>query len=133
MGDQTESVPALTFRLLEVAGSPERSALLYCLLHGEATAKALRTPAKMPEKGNPYLRRALDQPTGSRYLSRFTDVGVVEQTSKTYRLTRPTETREFLEAVNRLALAIARSSGESDRLIEKNLRRAGDLGGDKSD
>jgi hypothetical protein len=123
MEDQTELVPALTFRLLEVAGSPERSALLYRLLHGEATAKELRTPAETAEEGNPYLQQPLDQSTGSRCLTRFSDIGLAHQISKKHRLTCPSETRDFLEAANRLALAIAQSSGQSDDRIDKNLRR----------
>jgi hypothetical protein len=125
MPSQTEPVPPLTPRLLEIVGHTERAALLYRLLHGEATAKQLRTPAATATEGNPYLRRALDQSAGSRFLTRFTDVGLAEQVSqpKTYRLTCPGETRELLEAANRLALAIGRAAESGDRSIDDNLRR----------
>lgn len=126
MTDQTESVPALTLRLLEVVGHPERAALLYRLLHGEATARQLRTAAGAHPQGNPYLRRSLDQSAGSRILQRFGDVGLAEQGAdpRSYRLTCPLETRDLLEAANRLALAVGRGSEAGDRRIDDGLRRA---------
>jgi hypothetical protein len=126
MADQTESVPSLTSRILEVVGNPERAALLFRLLHGESTAKQLRFKASALQDGNPYLRRTMDQSAGSRHLTRFTDIGLAEQGAnhKTYRLTRPDETRAFLEAANRLALAMSSSSEVGDRAIDKSLRRA---------
>lgn len=123
MPSQTEPVPPLTPRLLEIVGHTERAALLYRLLHGAATAKQLRTPSASAAEGNPYLRRALEQSAGSRFLTRFTDVGLAEQVSQTYRLTCPGETRELLEAANRLALAIGRAAESGDRSIDDNLRR----------
>ena len=50
-------------------------------------------------------------------------VGLATQVSKKHRLTCPSETRDFLEAANRLVLAIAKSSGQSDDRMDKNLRR----------
>lgn len=125
MRAQTEPVPALTPRLLEVIGHPERAALLYRLLHGEATARQLRTAAAAVNEGNPYLRRTIDQSAGSRFLTRFMDVGLADEgaDSKTYRLTCPAETQELLAAANRLALAIGRSAEAGDRAIDDGLRR----------
>jgi hypothetical protein len=132
MTDQTGLVPPLTYRLLEVVGHPERAALLYRLMHGESTSKQLRTAGDAPE-GNPYLRRTLEQSVGSRFLTRFTDIGVAEPglEPKTYRLTCPSETRDLLEAANRLSLAIGRGAEAEDRRIDKALRRTRVTSADK--